>query len=88
MPPRRNRGSLSSTYCPDIARRLAASNEPHEGSLRLQVTPKSAEVFVDGYLMGLVDDFDRGSRPFNQDVEVRADEATPVSVSLVPEPDR
>ena len=60
----------------------------HEGSLRLQVTPKSAEVFVDGYLMGLVDDFDRGSRPFNQDVEVRADEATPVNVSLVPEPDR
>ena len=30
----------------------------YEGSLRLQVTPKSAEVFVDGYLMGLVDDFD------------------------------
>ncbi|MEQ1897660.1 MAG: PEGA domain-containing protein [Vicinamibacterales bacterium] len=30
----------------------------HEGSLRLQVAPKSAEVFVDGYLMGLVDDFD------------------------------
>lgn len=28
----------------------------------------------------------RGSRPFNQDVEVRADEATPVNVSLVPEP--
>ncbi len=29
-----------------------------EGALRLRVTPKDAEVFVDGYLMGIVDDFD------------------------------
>lgn len=29
-----------------------------EGALRLQITPKDAEVFIDGYLMGVVDDFD------------------------------
>jgi hypothetical protein len=28
------------------------------GSIRLQVTPREAEVFVDGYLAGTVDDFD------------------------------
>lgn len=28
------------------------------GSLRLQVTPKEAQVYVDGYYAGLVDDFD------------------------------
>jgi len=28
------------------------------GSARLQVTPRQAEVYVDGYLAGLVDDFD------------------------------
>ena len=29
-----------------------------ESSLRLQVTPRETEVFVDGYYAGLVDDFD------------------------------
>jgi hypothetical protein len=29
-----------------------------DGSVRLQVTPKEAEVFVDGYYAGIVDDFD------------------------------
>jgi hypothetical protein len=28
------------------------------GSVRLQVTPKEAQVFVDGYYVGIVDDFD------------------------------
>jgi len=30
----------------------------HDGALRLQITPKDAEVFIDGFLMGLVDDYD------------------------------
>lgn len=31
---------------------------PNAGSARLRVTPKQAEVYVDGYLAGIVDDFD------------------------------
>jgi hypothetical protein len=30
----------------------------YDSSLRLQVTPKTAEVYVDGYYAGTVDDFD------------------------------
>ena len=30
----------------------------YDSSLRLQVTPREAEVFVDGYYAGIVDDFD------------------------------
>jgi hypothetical protein len=30
----------------------------YSGSLRLQVTPRDAEVFVDGYFVGTVDDYD------------------------------
>lgn len=30
----------------------------YSGSLKLEVTPKTAEVFVDGYRAGIVDDFD------------------------------
>src|SRR5471032_1575380 len=29
-----------------------------EGSLRIEATPKDAEVYVDGYYAGIVDDFD------------------------------
>jgi len=29
-----------------------------EGSLRLKVKPRNAEVYVDGYFVGIVDDFD------------------------------
>ena len=32
--------------------------DDHTTSLRLQVTPRQAQVFVDGYLAGVVDDFD------------------------------
>ncbi|MGE0394239.1 MAG: hypothetical protein AB7P67_11795 [Vicinamibacterales bacterium] len=38
--------------------RAARGASAHDGALRLQIKPKDAEVFVDGYLMGLVDDFD------------------------------
>lgn len=31
---------------------------PPDSSLRLQVSPKETEVFVDGYYAGTVDDFD------------------------------
>jgi len=38
--------------------RQSRASRAHDGALRLQISPKDAEVFVDGYLMGLVDDFD------------------------------
>lgn len=38
--------------------RVARGSSAHDGALRLQIKPKDAEVFVDGYLMGIVDDFD------------------------------
>ncbi len=38
--------------------RQGRASRTHDGALRLQITPKDAEVFIDGYLMGLVDDFD------------------------------
>jgi len=31
---------------------------PHDSALRLEVTPKEAEVYIDGYYAGVVDDFD------------------------------
>ena len=34
------------------------SQSGDEGALRLKVSPKQAEVYVDGYYVGLVDDFD------------------------------
>jgi len=47
------------------------------GSLRLQVTPKDAQVYVDGYYTGLVDDFDGRFQHLNlspqlHHVEIRA----------------
>ena len=32
--------------------------EAARGSLKLKVEPKTAEVYIDGYYMGVVDDFD------------------------------
>jgi PEGA domain len=40
------------------ARNTAYAFYDNESSLRLQVTPRETEVFVDGYLAGRVDDFD------------------------------
>ena len=40
------------TYAP------ASYTYGYEGSLRLKVKPRNAEVFVDGYYVGIVDDFD------------------------------
>lgn len=41
-----------------VVARVHGGHHDHEGALRLQITPKDAEVFIDGYLMGIVDDFD------------------------------
>ena len=34
------------------------TNLPGDGALRLKVKPRDAQVFVDGYYVGIVDDFD------------------------------
>lgn len=39
--------------------------DPNTASARLQVTPKQAEVYVDGYLTGSVDDFDGALQRLN-----------------------
>jgi hypothetical protein len=36
----------------------ATSTYPPEGSLRLKVKPRAAQVYVDGYFVGVVDEFD------------------------------
>lgn len=42
-----------------------ASHAVEESSARLQVTPKETEVYVDGYLAGIVDDFDGVTQRLN-----------------------
>jgi len=58
------------------------------GSLRLQVEPKNAQVYVDGYYAGIVDDFDGhfqhlnlSSRPHH--VEIRAQGYQPLFFDVV-----
>ena len=59
--------------------------------MRLRVEPRNAQVFVDGYFVGTVDDFDSGrglpleSGP--QSIEIRADgyESLQVKVLILPD---
>ncbi len=57
---------------------------PAFGGVRLQVEPRNAQVFVDGYFVGTVDDFDSGrglpleSGP--QDIAIRADGYAPLQL--------
>src|SRR5262249_46592776 len=53
------------------------SSESDEGSLRLKIKPNNAEVYVDGYYVGVVDDFDGMFQRLHLDsgphrIEVRA----------------
>lgn len=62
------------------------------GGLRLKVKPRDAEVFVDGYFAGVVDDFDGAFQQLNLDVgphriEVRAAGHEPVSFEIRTQPD-
>jgi hypothetical protein len=55
----------------------------YEGRLRLKVKPEHAEVFVDGYFAGLVDDFDGVFQrlhiePGPHRIEIRADGYEPL----------
>lgn len=56
------------------------------GGVRLRVEPRDAQVFVDGYFVGVVDDFDGGkglpleSGP--QNIEIRADGYEPLQIEV------
>jgi hypothetical protein len=56
------------------------------GGVRLRVEPRDAQVFVDGYFVGVVDDFDSGkglpleSGP--QNIEIRADGYQPLQIQV------
>jgi len=64
---------------------------PALGGVRLRVEPRSAKVFIDGYYVGTVDDFDGGrglaleSGP--QSIEIRADgyESLEIQVRILPD---
>ena len=64
---------------------------PAFGGVRLRVEPRHAQVFVDGYFVGTVDDFDSGrglpleSGP--QNIEIRADgyESLQIQVRILPD---
>jgi hypothetical protein len=61
------------------------------GSLRLQVEPKDAEVYVDGYYAGIVDDFDGHFQhldlsPRPHHVEIRAPGYQPLVFDIVIQP--
>jgi hypothetical protein len=65
----------------------------YEGSLRLKVKPRHAEVFVDGYYTGVVDDFDGIFQRLHvaagpHTVEVRAPGFEPLRFEVWIEPDR
>jgi hypothetical protein len=62
------------------------------GGLRLEVTPKTAQVFVDGYYAGVVDDFDGHFQhldltPGGHAIEVRADGFVPLTFNAYAQPD-
>lgn len=59
----------------------------NEGSLRLRVTPRQAEVYVDGYFAGSVDDYDGTFQrlrlePGPHRIEVRLDHYEPLSFEV------
>ncbi|HEY2150861.1 MAG TPA: hypothetical protein VGH34_08640 [Vicinamibacterales bacterium] len=65
---------------------------PVTGGLRLEVTPKTAQVFVDGYYAGVVDDFDGHFQhldltPGGHAIDVRADGFAPLTFNAYAQPD-
>jgi hypothetical protein len=59
---------------------------PAFGGVRLRVEPRNAQVFVDGYFVGTVDDFDSGNGlPLEsgpQDIEIRAEGYEPLQLQI------
>ena len=70
-----------------------SSGGAYEGRLRLKVKPKEAEVFVDGYFAGIVDDFDGVFQRLHIEtgphrIELRADGYEPLSFEVNIQPGR
>src|SRR5438067_313916 len=70
----------------------SSSSNDDEGSLRLKIKPREAEVYVDGYFVGVVDDFDGIFQRLHLDsgphrIEVRAAgfESLTFEVRITPE---
>jgi hypothetical protein len=62
-------------------------------SLRIEVKPKDAEVYVDGYYAGIVDDFDGALQhldlePGPHSIEIRTPGAPPISFDVNVQPGR
>lgn len=65
----------------------------YDGSLHLKMTPRGAEVYVDGYYAGVVDDFDGIFQRLHLDagphrIEVRAPGYEPLMLDVRIDPDR
>jgi hypothetical protein len=63
-----------------------------EGSLKLKIKPRNAEVYVDGYFVGVVDDFDGIFQRLHVDsgahrIEVRANGYEPLAFEVRITPD-
>jgi hypothetical protein len=70
-----------------------SSGGAYEGRLRLKVKPKEAEVFVDGYFAGIVDDFDGVFQRLHIEtgphrIELRADGYEPLNFEVNIQPGR
>jgi hypothetical protein len=64
-----------------------------DSAVRLEATPKDAEVFVDGYYAGIVDDFDGSFQhldlePGPHSIEIRVPGAPPISFDVNVQPGR
>jgi PEGA domain-containing protein len=65
----------------------SASSAQDEGKLRLKIKPRQAEVYVDGYFVGIVDDFDGLFQRLHLDtgphrVEIRAPGFEPLEINV------
>jgi hypothetical protein len=85
-------GSYGGYYDPwygggfSVSPQTSYSSSGDDGSLRLKIKPNNAEVYVDGYYVGLVDEFDGLFQRLHIEsgahrVEVRGQSATPEVVS-------
>lgn len=71
----------------------SGSHNDYDGMLRLKMKPREAQVFADGYFMGVVDDFDGmwqrlHLQPGPHRIEVRADGFEPLMFEVSLQPDK
>jgi hypothetical protein len=87
-------GSYGSVYGGGYS--SSSSSEPVQdatGSVRIRVKPSAAQVYLDGTLMGLVDQFDGltshlAATAGRHEIEIRADGYEPMTLTVDVEADR